>query len=247
MDATGWWLQDRWKAQCPACWRSSLGALSAWKTKQQMDLKILDCVLLDSVLLPSNAHLVHLSSFSLTVSTFLSPEASAPLDNVPWQLLLAELSASVCRALWKWKKIHLVNASMGWKQTALSTQPRQLLQFPKPSKTSRGLKMSSGWALGFSSYFPPQLWKMKDIERYFTKRKSGKCKDIHWGSFLSPSPPPSALPEQGRGWEIWSPSCSWHRHGCCARTRHSCSVPAVPPGFLVCISAFPNPHHFWKD
>lgn len=48
-----------------------------------MDFKILDCVLLDSVLLPSNAHLVHLSSFSLTVSTFLSPEASAPLDNVP--------------------------------------------------------------------------------------------------------------------------------------------------------------------
>lgn len=50
-----------------------------------MELKILDCVLLDSVLLPSNAHLVHrhLSLFSLTVSTFLSPEASAPLDNVP--------------------------------------------------------------------------------------------------------------------------------------------------------------------
>lgn len=33
----------------------------------------------------------------------------------------------------------------------------------------------------------------------------GKCKGIRWGSFLSPSPSPSALPEQGKGLESWEP------------------------------------------
>lgn len=74
---------------------------------------------------------------------------------------------------------------MGWKQTALNTQPRQLLQFPKPSKTLRGLKMSRGWALGFSSYFPPQLWKMKDVGDVLPRgnQMGGKCKVMHWGLF----------------------------------------------------------------
>lgn len=33
----------------------------------------------------------------------------------------------------------------------------------------------------------------------------GKCKGIHWGSFLSPSPSPSALLEQGKGLQSWEP------------------------------------------
>lgn len=51
-------IQEAVLGRVAAGWVKSPGALSPSKTKQQMGFKILDRVLLDRVLLPSNAHLV---------------------------------------------------------------------------------------------------------------------------------------------------------------------------------------------
>lgn len=48
---------------------------------------------------------------------------------------------------------------------------------------------------------------MKDVGDILPRRNQvvGKSKGLCWGFFLSPSPPPSALPEQGKVWESWEP------------------------------------------